>query len=68
MITTGLNGDNYFKYTLDLLYLYGSGSEVCDRKKKRSADIRNFSLEFHEKVLFYNLEYCIRIRHDFNKQ
>jgi len=44
MVTTGLSGENYFRYTLDLLYLYGSGSKVCD-KKKRSAGITHFSLE-----------------------
>jgi len=55
MVTTGLSGENYFRYILDLLYLYGSESKVCD-KKKRSAG-RHFSLEWllRNKVLFYNL-------------
>jgi len=34
MVTTGLSGENYFRYTLDLLYLYESGSKVCDKKEE----------------------------------
>lgn len=65
MVTTGLSDENYFRYILDLLHLYGNGNKVCDRKKE-VCRYGNFHSNgyFTISTLLQFRQYYIRIRRD----